>query len=212
MTLGVLSALFAAYQLWWTNVVAAHETDQAREQAQSAIDDAPAVPANAVQPPEPVQPPTGKAFALMYIPRLRDKVWDLPVLQGVSTKELARGVGHYPDTALPGEAGNFAVAGHRATHGEPFADFDQLQAGDNVYIETADSWFTYQLRKDRIIAPKDVWVIGVHPLARNELPSDRLITLTTCNPRWASTQRWAFWGELTALQPRQAGPPPGVKL
>ena len=60
----------------------------------------------------------------------------MPIVQGVRLEDLAAGVGHYPATALPGRIGNFAVAGHRATNGEPFAALDQVRAGDAVVVET----------------------------------------------------------------------------
>ena len=53
----------------------------------------------------------------------------VPVVEGVGCDDLARGVGHYPETARPGEVGNFAVAGHRATNGEPFARPRQAAQG-----------------------------------------------------------------------------------
>lgn len=213
LTFGIIFGLFAAYQVWWTNVVASRDTAQARDAAQqyiaapgpaqgpdSGTDQANAVPAN------------GQAFALMYIPRLKDKVWGLPVLQGTGPKQLAEGVGHYPLTAMPGQPGNFAAAGHRATHGEPFADFDQLRDGDKVYIQTRGAWYTYTLEHDKIIDPSESWVITPSPLPPGILKSDRLITLTTCNPRWGSTQRWAYWGVLTGTQPDSAGTPDGIKV
>ena len=70
----------------------------------------------------------GEAFALLRIPRLGED-YRVPIVEGVSLEDLAAGVGHYPDTALPGEVGNFSVAGHRATNGEPFAYLDQLRNG-----------------------------------------------------------------------------------
>ena len=75
-----------------------------------------------------VVPIQGRPFALLYIPRLKAAVWGLPVLEGVTQKDLAAGVGHYPLSDLPGQYGNFAVAGHRVTHGQPFYDFPKLQA------------------------------------------------------------------------------------
>jgi len=198
--------LFVAYQLWWTNVVAAQRTEQAAQRAEQLID-SPQAPAWTGG-----QPPTGTAFALMYIPRLRDRVWRLPVIQGVGVDQLAAGVGHYPKTAMPGQVGNFAVAGHRATHGEPFAEFDRLKDGDKVYLKTRDTWYVYQLYRDKIVAPIENWVISPQPFGDQPGTNQRLITLTTCNPRWASWQRWAYWGELVESKKRSAGLPQGLEL
>ena len=147
------------------------------------------------------------AFALLYIPRLADHVWATPVLEGVNPHELESGLGHYLATALPGQRGNFAVAGHRATYGEPFAYFDRLQPGDRVYVRTLGSWFVYVLDKDLMVKPRDVWVIDPQPgqLART-VPSDHLISLVTCDPRWGSARRWVWWGHLVAAHPKDEPP------
>jgi sortase A len=146
--------------------------------------------------PEEQRPEIGDAFALMYFPRLGDKVWGMPVLESVELYDLARGIGHYPDSQLPGQVGNFAVAGHRATNGEPLRDIDRVQVGDRVYVETQEYWYEYTLRRDQIVSPQDTWVIDEVPWDPGADPTERLITITTCNPRWGSTTRWIWWGDL----------------
>ena len=54
---------------------------------------------------------------------------DTYVVAGASRADLKRGPGHFPETPLPGQLGNASIAGHRATHGGPFADIDQLGHG-----------------------------------------------------------------------------------
>ncbi len=213
ITLGVVLLLFVAYQLWWTNVVATRAADDAVAQLQDSW----------LRPPEPGQPGTGSgdeyvepefgtAFALMYIPRLSDKVWATPIVSGVQEAQLAQGIGHYPETALPGQVGNFAVAAHRATNGEPFRDIDRLQVGDEVYVETRDEWFVYRLERDQIVTPQDVWVVTPVPGDPGATPTDALITLTTCHPRWASTERWIWWGTLTQRIDKESGQTPEAIL
>ena len=147
------------------------------------------------------------AFALMYVPRLADHVWATPVLEGINPLELDSGLGHYVGTALPGDQGNFAVAGHRATHGEPFAYFDHLQRGDRVYVRTLTSWFVYVLDKDLMVRPRDVWVIDPQPgQLVHKVDSNNLISLVTCDPRWGSARRWVWWGHLVATHPRDEPP------
>ena len=201
ITLGVLLLLFVAYQLLWTNVTAQRAADQAAADLQSswAQPDSsdPADSDDSDEEPAQSRPEIGSAFALMYIPRLSDRVWGMPVLESVELADLARGIGHYPQTQLPGEEGNFAVAAHRATNGEPFRDIDRLQVGDAVFVETQDAWYEYTLRRDQIVSPADTWVIAPVPGDPGATPTDRLITLTTCNPRWGSTTRWIWWGDLT---------------
>ncbi len=211
MTAGVVLLLFVAYQLLWTNVTAGRAADQAAADLQDSwtqesggtgqVD-----PGDDSSPDgEQARPEIGSAFALMYIPRLGDKVWGMPVLGSVALSDLARGIGHYPQTQLPGEKGNFAVAAHRATNGEPFRDIDRLQVGDTVIVETQDAWLEYTLRRDQIVSPSDTWVIDPVPGDPGATPTDRLITLTTCNPRWGSTTRWIWWGDLTTRTDKSTG-------
>jgi sortase A len=217
ITVGVLLLLFVAYQLMWTNVTAQRAADQVAAELQDSW----ARPGSTTGSgdegdgddgtPE-ARPVIGDAFALMYIPRLNDKVWGMPVLESVALSDLARGIGHYPTTQLPGEKGNFAVAAHRATNGEPFRDIDQLQDGDKVFVETRGSWFEYTLRRDQIVGPSDTWVIDPVPGDPGATPTDRLITLTTCNPRWGHTTRWVWWGDLTTSYDKADGEiPPEIE-
>ena len=200
ITLGVLLLLLVAYQLLWTNVTAARAADDAATALQDSWERLPAStdsPGEEEATKKDPRPQLGDAFALMYIPRLRDKVWGMPVWESVELSDLARGIGHYPETQMPGRKGNFAVAAHRATNGEPFRDIDRLQVGDTVYVETRDTFYEYTLEEDRIVAPSGTWVLDPVPGEPGAQPTRRLITLTTCNPRWASTSRWIWWGELT---------------
>ncbi len=206
ITLGLVLLLFVGYQLWWTNIVAHQSAQRVTGEVISQWQAAP--PPSGPAPAELVdEPADGVPFALITIPRLGDSVSNAPVVQGVSLDILAEGFGHYPGTAMPGQVGNFATAAHRATHGEPLRDVDQLQAGDNVYVQTQDYWYTYRLFRDQIVDPDAIWVVGARPFPDDPNVPDRLITLTTCNPRWASTERWAWWGYLAARQPKSAPPP-----
>lgn len=204
LTAGVVLLLFCVYQLWWTNVQSAAATAAVQQDLVQEWRTHPAVVTHPQVEPEPA---TGEAFALMYIPRLRDKVWGLPVVEGVKTAQLAEGAGHYPGSAMPGEVGNFAVAAHRATHDEPFRDIDQLRVGDKVYVQTQTAWYTYILDKDKIVDPDAIWVVDPVPGKPGAVPTQELITLTTCNPRWASYERWIWWGHLVATTPADQGPP-----
>jgi sortase A len=214
LTLGVFVLLMLVYQLWWTNVQAARAAEQASTEVQAAwVAPTPTPstpPQGATSAPAAVdiaQPKVGTPFGLMYIPRLSDKAWGLPVIQGVGAEQLSQGVGHYVDTAMPGQLGNFATAAHRATNGEPFRDIDRLKKGDRVVVETRAGWFTYELDKDKIVLPTDTWVIDPVPGQPDATPTEALITLTTCNPRWASYERWIWWGHLVESRGRSQGPP-----
>jgi sortase A len=211
ITLGAILMLFVAYQLWWTNVSAARAAEQAASGVQQSwASITPQDPPTGPRPATPAaeQPEVGTTFGLVYIPRLKDKVWALPLIQGVGAQQLAQGIGHYVGTAMPGEIGNFATAGHRATHGEPLRDIDQIQKGDQVVVETESEWFTYELDSMEIVSPSDVWVIDPVPGEPDAKPTQALITLTTCNPRWASTTRWIWWGHLVDTIAKSSGERP----
>lgn len=215
VTAGIMVLLFCAYQLFWTNVEAgraqASTTDRLlADWRRGGGVDLPSVPgatASGRGTPAPTalpDIPLGKALARMYLPRI-DVV--VPVVEGVKLSDLARGVGHYPRTGLPGQIGNFSVAGHRATNGEPFRALDRLRPGDPVVVETRDSWLTYVVDRTRIVSPSAVGVVLPVPNRPGVRPTRRLMTLTTCHPRWASYLRMIVFTHLGSAQPKSAGRP-----
>jgi sortase A len=206
ITLGAVLLLFSVYQLFWTNVSADLATQQVTDQIRSewqyyhhptgGTSGATTVPA--------FNP--GQGFALLHIPRLGHG-WVRPIVQGVTLDDLKKGVGHYPQTAAPGQIGNFAVAGHRATNGQPFASLDLLRPGDPVVVETESTWYVYRVDRTRIVAPTHVSVLLPVPDEPGVKPTKAIITLTTCNPRWASYQRMIVTGTLVETRPKSEGPP-----
>lgn len=86
----------------------------------------------------------GDAFAKMYIPAFGQD-YQFAIVEGVHEHELRTGPGHYPDTQLPGQDGNFAAAGHRVGKGAPFNDLGALEACDAVVMETKPEWVTYRV-------------------------------------------------------------------
>lgn len=163
---------------------------------------------SASMPPIPGAPPYGTVLATVTIPRLGTDVVDTPVIQGITDDILAKGLGHFPETALPGQVGNFALAGHRTTHGAEMDNIDRLRVGDFVYVKTADNWYIYRLFRDRIVTPEDYWVVDAAPFGEVPGMSTHLITLTTCHPRWQTSERWIWWGELVNTLPTTGEPPP----
>jgi sortase A len=202
ITAGAVLLLFVAYQLVWTNYEAQKRSDAVTGDVREAWE---RPPTHATGVPA-IQVRKGKGFAFLHIPKL-GRTWQSPVIEGVSLPDLAKGVGHYPRTALPGQVGNFAVAGHRATNGEPFAYLDRLHKGDVVVAETRTSWYTYVVDRVRIVQPTSVWVLDPVPGHPGQAPTEKLLTLTTCNPRWASYQRLIVFGHLEETRPHDAGPP-----
>ena len=124
--------------------------------------------------------------------------YEVPILSGTTKKVLARGVGHYEWTAQPGEVGNFGIAGHRITHGEPFARLLELDVGDKIIVETRDAIFTYVIdtsARDLTVDEKDVWVLD--PVqGKKGRATGALITLTTCQDLFRSPDRSVAFGHL----------------
>jgi sortase A len=204
ITAGLVVLLFVAYQLVWTNYEAHRAADRVSDDIRDAWSRPPGRTAGGPDTGTPAD--FGQGFAFLHIPRL-GKHWTVPVVEGVDLPDLARGVGHYPDTARPGQVGNFAVAGHRATNGEPFATLDRVRAGDVVVAETRRRWFTYVVDRTEIVEPTSTWVIDPVPGKPGATPTEPLLTLTTCNPRWASTQRLIVFGHLQESRAKTDGRP-----
>lgn len=123
----------------------------------------------------------GAPVATMRIPRFGPD-WEWVAFEGVTDDVLANGPGHFPGTALPGAGGNSAWAAHRAGHGDPFLDFDRLRPGDVVTLSQSGTTWTYVITtRPRIIDVTDVWVLDPLP--------GRMLTLTTCWPRYGSERR-----------------------
>ena len=122
------------------------------------------------------------------------------------TEALEKGPGHYEGTAGPGEVGNFAVAGHRVGKGSPFLNLDKLDPGDPIVVETQDTWYVYRVIGDRqtgeltdpayggiagrfVTSPSDRGVIAPVPGQQGAVPVHRLLTLTTCHPKFSAAER-----------------------
>lgn len=202
ISFGVLMLLFVTYQLWWTNIRAGQEASQETNKIQD--DWAKGRKPGAFEP--------GQGFAIMHIPKL-DVV--VPIAEGISKHNvLDRGmVGHYGEgklkTAMPSDKlGNFAVAGHRNTHGEPFRYINRLKPGDPIVVETQDAYYTYKM--ESILpqtSPSNVSVIGPVPPGSGFTGPGRYITLTTCTPEFTSTYRMIVWGKMVEERPRSKGKP-----
>ncbi len=205
----LLPGSYSAYVLVWTNKQADAATSDAVDDLRRQWMSRPSTePAHAGSHPSPaVRPHAGRPFALMSIARL-GATWHKPVLEGsghgpggISERDLGRGVVHYPGTALPGQVGNFAVAGHRATQGEPFRRLDRVRPGDAVVIETAAERLTYVVRRTEIVTPSDSSALWAVPLSKTDGATEPTLTLTTCHPRWSSSQRLIVVATLTSRTP-----------
>jgi sortase A len=217
ITVGALIVLFVAYVLFWTGVKADHVMDDQIDTLHrqwAATTPTPTVtptPRASASPSEPAPYKSGKPFAIMYIPRL-GFTWNKPVLEGTATNTLKKGLGHYARTSQLGEQGNFSVAGHRRTYGDPFKDFPKLRRGDAVVLTDGTTWFTYRIDKGPYkTVPSDVEVIDPVPRKSGYKRSGRYLTLTTCDPEWGHSHRLIVWAHLDSTQPVEAGKPQALR-
>ena len=135
------------------------------------------------------------AFAIVRIPRFGVD-YARPLIEGTERPELALGIGHYVGTAGPGQLGNFAVAGHRTTYGRPFHDVDLLRDGDRVVVETVATVHVYEVTTREIVRPTDVRVIAPVPGDPGAAPTQALLTMTSCHPKYGATHRFVVHGRL----------------
>ncbi len=119
---------------------------------------------------------------------------DTIVVQGTSPSALRAGAGHYPQTPLPGQRGNVAIAGHRTTYGRPFNRINELKTGDPIILTTPVGRYTYVVsRPPWITNPYDWTVIAKTP--------DPELTLTACHPKGSANQRIIIRAKLTKSEP-----------
>ena len=181
---GAIILLFVAWQLWGTAITQHHAQNTLEHQFAAKVHHTPvkAVPGFTLTPattriPDPAQ---GTVMAHLQIPKIG---LDQYVVSGTAEADLAKGPGHYLGTAMPGQAGNVAIAGHRTTHGAPFNRLAELAIGDPIYLTTSTGQtLTYIVSAVPVaVSPSDVTVL-------NNFGDDRL-TLTTCNPEYSAVQR-----------------------
>ena len=210
---------FVAYQLWGTGIETARAQSSLEKEFEELQTNAPPItPAPTTTPPAPTTtsgtvpddtapvdtapitaPPVpkvelppiteGDPIARIEIPRIGVGKW---VVAGVEKDHLKQGPGHYPETPLPGQLGNSAIAGHRTTFGQPFFDIDKLQVGDEIVVTTLAGRFVYRVTGQEIVSPSDYQVIATTD------PTVATLTLTSCHPKYTARQRIIIYSELDA--------------
>ena len=117
---------------------------------------------------------------------------DTMVVEGTSLAALRAGAGHYPETPLPGESGNVAIAGHRTTYGKPFARVDELDKGDKIVLTTPVGKYTYEVMgRPTVVLPTDYDVVV------NDYPEGgSFVTLSSCHPEGSAKYRIIVRAEL----------------
>lgn len=209
MTLGVIVLLFCVYELKVTGLVTAREQDRLGDDLRAAWADPAPRPTGA--DPVPVSSDLGEGIAVLHVPALADyDPW--VVVEGTSVADLKAGPGHIPGTAMPGEVGNVVLSGHRTTYGAPFERFGDLQPGGLVVLETRDQWLTYTITGSEIVAPTAIEVTYPVPGEQGAEPTERLLTLTTCHPKYSAQQRLIVSATLTEERTKADGPPAELEL
>jgi len=208
ISVGVLMFAFVGYQLWGTGI----QTAQAQNRLEDEFDrmratstpitvattvppttaapvttlatvqsSAPTTTSSTVPAARLVPPPLGDPVARLIIPSIGlEKI----LIEGVRPSDLEDGPGHFPETPLPGQLGNAAIAGHRTTHGAPFLRIDEVAVGDDIVVETLAGTFTYVVTGQQIVGPGDYQL--VIPTVD---PTIATLTLTSCHPRYSTRQR-----------------------
>ncbi len=220
ITAGVLILLFVAYQLWGTGIREAQAQHRLEGQFAEALADAqddrsttttsttstsldPGSTTTTTQAPPETAPPIepvaeGEPTARIVIPKIGvDKI----VVEGVALADLKKGPGHYPESPLPGQQGNAAIAGHRTTYGAPFNRIDELVPGDEITVETVQGEFRYLVSEQLIVSPTQVEVLADQ--------GDNRLTLTACHPKYSARQRIVVVAQLAPDE--EPLPPPVVE-
>ena len=198
LTIGVVLLLFAFYEAYWTNV----ESGQLQEEASAHLEE------QWRNPRQKLEPELGEAFAQLYIPTFGSD-YHFAIIEGTNEDDLLRGPGRYEDSQMPGEMGNFAVAGHRVGKGAPFNDLGKLETCDDIVVETQTERITYRVlpidgeQADCFngIPPEYSHVVGRHittpgdvsvtnPVPESDAaPNREILTLTTCHPQFSNAER-----------------------
>lgn len=222
--IGLLLALFVVWQLFWTDVQG-ERAQRAEVEATEWLDqdvvegitsqevsDDGLIPEElkmrGIDPPPMDYPEFTEGFLGMMVPRWGED-YVKKVYEGVTRPDVLDplGIGHYPDTALPAEVGNFALSAHRTTYAKPFADVAELEEGDALIFQSEDAWFVYRVESWHIVLPHQVEVIAPKPNEPGVAPDDRYITLTTCHPKFSAAERWVVHGTLDYWAPTGHGVP-----
>ena len=203
ITLGLVFLLFAAYEIWGVTAAIHDHQSTLDHQLDQTWGAAPTVTPSAGPSPSPGLPaPDGNAIGRLYLPKL---ALHWVVIEGVTLHDLHFGPGHYPGTAMPGQLGNFSVAGHRSRG--VFWDLDRIQPGDVVIVETRTTWYVYRVFQNEIVTPHSVEVVAPVPDHPGQAPTVADLTLTTCNPKFNNYQRMAVHAQLESSTPHDQRPP-----
>jgi sortase A len=197
ISLGAFTLYFLVYQLVGTNAVTGKAQAGLRDQLNEQWSAAPRGQSGGTVTRLPEKPVAeGKAFAIIRIPKIGI---EQVVVEGTSRNDLRKGPGRISTSKLPGQAGTFAVSGHRTTYGAPFFNLDKVKTGDPILVETKHATYVYTMTRSKVVLPSETSVL------RNvKGPDGKLkatIVLTTCNPKFSAKERLIIFGDLTDTRP-----------
>ena len=221
VTAGALMGLFLAWHLVLNDTIQGDRQNQSAsalaqqwkvpESGSAEQETATAIvnPSNE-EPPVTISPAEGEAFALLYVPRFGPE-YVRTIAEGVDVETVLNsrrlGVGRYLESDQLGAYGNFALAAHRTTFGAPFGDIGELRIGDHIYVEVPEGWYAYEFRNLEYVWETDIKVLNSFPKMEEEVPGARLITLTSCHPKFTVSERVIAYGLYSGWYPRDGGPP-----
>ncbi|MBP2412677.1 sortase A [Arthrobacter stackebrandtii] len=216
ITAGIVLLLFVVWELWWTNIEANSVQQQAvsefaRDFQGPLTPPDPGTPSDYGEPVVTAEPAVpGEVFGVAYIPRFGEN-YSRPLVEGVAPAQLdSLGLGRYDSSTMPGGVGNFAIAGHRQTHGAVLDAIHTLVPGDKIYIQTKDGYYTYVFRNNQIVMPDRADVLLPVPTDPEAVPTEWFLTMTSCNPRFGAEERIIAYSLLESWQPASAGPPSAI--
>lgn len=220
ITVGVVALLFVTWQMWIGDmIIGAQKQAEASALSQQWAQERESAPPAAPEPtpsetddpavvPVREAPDHGTDFGIMYVPRFGEN-WQFTITAGVTRPDiLDQGhIGHYPDTAMPGEVGNTVYAAHRWTSGQPFDPIDKLVVGDAIVIETPDGWYTYRFRTLEYVQASQVDVLLPVPQQADVSTDGQYLTLTSCAPKLNMLERIIAYAVFEDFTPGAVGPP-----
>lgn len=216
ITAGVLVGFFVLWQQFLDDWISGGQIAQqavALSQAwnQGSSDDPADTTTDAGVPYLTSEPAADQDFATLVIPRFGADYYRI-IRQGTGLEDVLDQyrVGHYPGTQMPGQVGNFAVAAHRTTFGGGFHDLNKLQVGDDIWVGTKQGWYEYSFRNLEYVQPTQVSVIAPVPNDPGATPSERYMTMTSCNPFFSAAERIIAYADFVKFYPRADGPPPQI--
>lgn len=210
ITAAIVIGLYVVWQLWWTTFMVQGGVNDQIEAFQNQN------PTPVVQtPPEhrTDDPPSvgdvsvPEVYGVLHVPKWN---WmQIPIAEGTLQHEILDlgYAGHYVETQQAGELGNFALAGHRRTYGNNFRRVDILKPGDPIIVETKNAYLVYEMQSFEIVQPTQTSVLLPVPNHPNEVPTKRIMTMTTCNPEYGNTERYIVYSEMKYWTAKDQGKP-----